>query len=71
MELFGLAFIIQSIIALIIYTIYAIKNENAKRGVIENIWILRIENIRHQKQKAKTKRDVQKTIINVKRTQMH
>ena len=61
----------QSIIALIIYTIYAIKNENAKRGVIENIWILRIENIRHQKQKAKTKRDVQKTIIKVKRTQMH
>ena len=61
----------QSIIALIIYTIYAIKNENAKRGVIENIWILRTENIRHQKQKAKTKRDVQKTIIKVKRTQMH
>ena len=30
-----------------------------------------IESIRHQKQKAKTKRDVQKTIIKVKRTQMH
>ena len=62
---------IQPIIALIIYTIHAIKNENAKRGVIENIWILRIDNIRQQKQKAKTKRDVQKTIFKVKRTQMH